>query len=114
MEDFEAEKKIKELEKGLSWLSLISTVTPLLGLTGTVTGMIKAFMAIEQLGGRVNASVLAGGIWEAMLTTALGLSVALPAMVGHSFLLSRVDRQEGRLRDGSVLFIKSLGNNKKG
>jgi biopolymer transport protein ExbB len=70
--------------------------------------MIKAFMAIERLGGKVDASVLAGGIWEAMLTTALGLSVALPVMVAHSYLTSRVDRYEARLYDGVVRFSKSL------
>ncbi|MEZ4550895.1 MAG: MotA/TolQ/ExbB proton channel family protein [Desulfobacterales bacterium] len=54
-------------------LATIGNIAPLLGLLGTVIGMIKAFMVIQQMGGKVNAAVLAGGIWEAMLTTALGL-----------------------------------------
>jgi biopolymer transport protein ExbB len=71
--------------------------------------MIKAFMVIQQMGGKVNAAVLAGGIWEAMLTTALGLAVALPTIVAHSYLISRVDRFEAQLQDGSVSFIKAVG-----
>jgi biopolymer transport protein ExbB len=71
--------------------------------------MIKAFMVIQQMGGKVNAAVLAGGIWEAMLTTALGLAVALPTMVAHSYLSGRVDRYEARLQDGTVSFLKALG-----
>ena len=59
---FAAEKEIRELERYLPALSTIGDVAPLLGLLGTVTGMIKAFMVIERLGGKVNASVLAGGI----------------------------------------------------
>jgi len=81
----------------------------LLGLLGTVLGMIKAFMVIQEMGGKVNAAVLAGGIWEAMLTTAMGLAVALPTMLAHSYLVSRVDRYEAQLQDGTVTFIKALG-----
>ena len=81
----------------------------MLGLLGTVLGMIKAFMVIQQMGGKVNAAVLAGGIWEAMLTTALGLAVALPTMVAHSYLSARVDRYEAQLQEGTVTFLKSLG-----
>jgi len=70
--------------------------------------MIKAFMVIQQMGGKVNAAVLAGGIWEAMLTTALGLVVALPTMVAHSYLLAKVDKYEARLQDGSVSFLRTI------
>jgi len=80
----------------------------LLGLLGTVIGMIKAFMVIQEMGGKVNAAVLAGGIWEAMLTTALGLSVALPTMLAHSYLIARVDRYEARLQSGMVTFMKAI------
>lgn len=71
--------------------------------------MIKAFMIIQQMGGKVNAAVLAGGIWEAMLTTALGLAVELPTMVAHSYLIGQVDRYEARLQAGTVRFVKILG-----
>ena len=103
------ESEARDLSRYLHALATIGNITPLLGLLGTVLGMIKAFMVIQEMGGKVNAAVLAGGIWEAMLTTALGLAVALPTMVAHSYLTARVDRYEARLRDGSVVFLKSIG-----
>jgi len=103
------EEEIRELSRYLEVLATIGSIAPLLGLLGTVLGMIKAFMVIQEMGGKVNAAVLAGGIWEAMLTTALGLAVALPTMVGHNYLLARVDRYEAQLQDGAVTFIKALG-----
>jgi len=102
------EEEVRGLSRYLQALATAGNIAPLLGLLGTVIGMIKAFMVIQQMGGKVNAAVLAGGIWEAMLTTALGLSVALPTMVAHSYLTSRVDQYEARLQNGSVLFLKSL------
>ena len=108
------DEEVSILSRYLQALATIANIAPLLGLLGTVIGMIKAFMVIQQMGGKVNAAVLAGGIWEAMLTTALGLAVALPTMVGHSYLVSRVDRYEARLRGGTVLFIKALSRNRKG
>ena len=103
------EEEVRELSQYLQALATIGSIAPLLGLLGTVIGMIKAFMVIQQMGGKVNAAVLAGGIWEAMLTTALGLAVALPTIVAHSYLISRVDRFEAQLQDGSVSFIKAVG-----
>jgi len=102
------ETEVRELSAYLQTLATIGNIAPLLGLLGTILGMIKAFMVIQQMGGKVNAAVLAGGIWEAMLTTALGLAVALPTMVAHSYLLSRVEIYEARLRDGSVAFLKAI------
>jgi biopolymer transport protein ExbB len=102
------EEEVRTLSTYLQALATIGNIAPLLGLLGTVMGMIKAFMVIQELGGKVNAAVLAGGIWEAMLTTALGLAVALPTMVAHSYLLARVDRYEARLQDGAVTFITAL------
>ena len=101
--------EVRELSRYLQALATIGSIAPLLGLLGTVLGMIKAFMVIQEMGGKVNAAVLAGGIWEAMLTTALGLAVALPTMVAHSYLVSRVDRYEAQLQDGTVTFIKAIG-----
>jgi len=102
------EEEVKDLSRYLQALATIANIAPLLGLLGTVIGMIKAFMVIQQMSGKVNAAVLAGGIWEAMLTTALGLAVALPTMVAHSYLAAQVDRYEARLQAGTVGFIKSL------
>jgi biopolymer transport protein ExbB len=108
------EEEVRELSRYLQVLATIGNMAPLLGLLGTVLGMIKAFMVIQEMGGKVNAAVLAGGIWEAMLTTALGLAVALPTMVAHSYLLARVDKYEAQLQDGTVTFIKAIGNRLKG
>ena len=78
------------LEKNLNVLATLASITPLIGFLGTVTGMIKAFMKIQQLAGNVNADVLAGGIWEAMVTTAAGLSVGIPAMILYNYYVNRV------------------------
>lgn len=102
------DEEVRGLSRYIQALATIGNIAPLLGLMGTVLGMIKAFMVIEQTGGKVNASVLAGGIWEAMLTTAVGLAVALPTMVAHSYLTHRIDRYEAQLQDGIVAFIKAL------
>jgi len=83
-------RQVREIEKGLSWLGLIATIAPLLGLTGTVTGMIKAFMVIAS-SASVNPSMLAGGIWEALITTAAGLLVAIPIHIGHHYLEKQAD-----------------------
>lgn len=83
-------KQVRKVERGLSWLGLIATIAPLLGLTGTVTGMIKAFMVIAQ-SSSVNPSMLAGGIWEALITTAAGLLVAIPIHIGHHYLEKQAD-----------------------
>ena len=102
------DEEVRGLSRYLQALATIGNVTPVLGLLGTVLGMIKAFMVIQEMGGKVNAAVLAGGIWEAMLTTALGLAVAVPTLVGHSYLLARVNRFEARLEDGAVTLMKAL------
>ena len=102
------EEQVRDLSRYIQALATIGNITPLLGLLGTVIGMIKAFMVIQEMGGKVNAAVLAGGIWEAMLTTALGLSVALPVILGHSYLVSRVNKYEARLQDGAVTFMKAI------
>lgn len=105
------EKEVRDLSRYLQALATIANIAPLLGLLGTVLGMIKAFMVIQEMGGKVNAAVLAGGIWEAMLTTALGLSVALPTMIAHSYLVAQVDQYEARLQTGAVTFLKTLARN---
>jgi len=102
------EEEVRKLSAFIQTLATIGNIAPLLGLLGTVMGMIKAFMVIQEMGGKVNAAVLAGGIWEAMLTTAFGLAVALPTMVAHSYLIARVDQYEARLQAGAVTFMKSV------
>ncbi|UCD15060.1 MAG: MotA/TolQ/ExbB proton channel family protein [Candidatus Omnitrophota bacterium] len=89
----------RQLDKNLRGLSTIGNITPLLGLLGTVTGMIRAFIKIQELGGRVDASVLAGGIWEALITTAFGLSVAIPTLVAYHYFESRADNIVSQMKD---------------
>ena len=80
-----------QLRRGLRPLEVIGSLAPLLGLLGTVLGMIKAFQQLEVAGNQVNPAVLSGGIWEALLTTAIGLSVAIPVVVLLNWLERRVD-----------------------
>jgi biopolymer transport protein ExbB len=89
-----ARQQIESLRGGLRGLELIAAVAPLLGLLGTVFGMIEAFRALEQAGSQVDPSLLSGGIWEALLTTAAGLSVAIPALAAFHWF----DRSLERLR----------------
>ncbi|NQT32392.1 MAG: MotA/TolQ/ExbB proton channel family protein [Candidatus Omnitrophica bacterium] len=82
------------LEKNLGVLATIAHITPLIGLLGTVTGMVRAFQVIQQKSVAlmpVNPGDLAGGIWEALITTVAGLSVAIPTYVAYNFLVSKVD-----------------------
>jgi len=88
--EHEASQVIHDLERFLSPLGTVATITPLLGLLGTVIGMIKVFAEI-QLAGVGNAGNLAGGISEALITTAAGLSVAIPALICHRYFIRRVD-----------------------
>lgn len=83
------------LESLRSWLrplEVIGSMAPLLGLFGTVLGMIGAFQALEQAGNKVDPSILSGGIWEALLTTAVGLAVAMPVVAVLSFFERIVER----------------------
>lgn len=85
-------QEITKLEKGLSVLATIAGVAPLLGFLGTVTGMITAFMRIEDLQGAANPSDLAGGIWEALLTTAFGLVVGIIAYTFYNYLVGAINK----------------------
>ena len=83
------------LERLRSWLrplEVIAALAPLLGQFGTVLGMIEAFQQLEQAGSQVDPSILSGGIWQALLTTAVGLGVAMPVVVALNWLERRVDR----------------------
>ena len=106
--DNAGKKEIFFLEKKMNWLATIAGVAPLLGFTGTVTGMIEAFMDIQSLQGNVNPSELAGGIWEALITTAAGLIVGLIAFGFYNFLLGKINRSIFELENASADFIDLL------
>ncbi len=92
---------LESLRSGFRPLEVIASLAPLLGLFGTVLGMIEAFQRLEAAGNRVDPSILSGGIWEALLTTAVGLAVAIPAIVVLNWLERRVDRVAHAM-DGTV------------
>lgn len=87
-----ASDRIESLGSYLKPLEVIAGIAPLLGLFGTVLGMIEAFQQLEQAGSQVNPAVLSGGIWEALLTTAVGLAVAIPVVAVLAWLERVVDR----------------------
>lgn len=87
-----ANQKLEQLRAFLRPLELIASLSPLLGLLGTVLGMITAFQNMQQAGAQVDPSVLSGGIWQALLTTAVGLAVAIPVVFCHAWLERKVER----------------------
>lgn len=101
-------KEIFMLEKRMNWLATIAGVAPLVGFLGTVTGMIDAFMEIQDLQGNANPSALAGGIWEALITTAVGLVIGIFAYGFYNYLLSKVNRTVHELENASADFIDLL------
>ena len=101
-----ANARLETLGRHLRTLEVLAVVSPLLGLLGTVLGMIASFQQLELAGGSANAAVLASGIWQALLTTAMGLIVAIPAAIAANLLSARLDRV-GHVIEDSVtrLFI---------
>ncbi len=87
---------------GLRPLDLIATIAPLLGLLGTVLGMISAFQALQDSGARADPAMLAGGIWEALLTTAAGMAVAIPASIALTWFESIIDRLRLEMEDAGT------------
>lgn len=110
------ERQAERMEKNVAGLATIAGGAPLLGFLGTVLGMIQAFQRIESLGGNVDASVLAGGIWAALLTTAAGLTVAVPTYFAHNYIVGRVHSEilemEDRSRD--LMYLLTTGEDRIG
>jgi biopolymer transport protein ExbB len=97
------------LESWLRALSSVAHLSPLLGLLGTVLGMITSFRRIEQAGSAVDPAVLSGGIWEALLTTAFGLTIAIPSMAAFYFLEGEVDRVRATMKDTTSRVLLAAG-----
>ncbi|MGV0758614.1 MotA/TolQ/ExbB proton channel family protein [Tistrella mobilis] len=99
-------ERVESLRSHLRALELMGGIAPLLGLLGTVLGMITVFQTLETAGSAVDPSQLSGGIWEALLTTAVGLIVAIPCVVAHAWLDRRVERAAHVIEDSATrLFV---------
>ena len=96
------------LEKRMDLLASVAAIAPMLGFLGTVTGMIEAFQQIALYEGVVNPSILAGGIWEALVTTAAGLAVGIVALFAYNILTSRIGKTVNGLENASSDFIDLL------
>lgn len=92
------DQDVQRLKRGLSALPLIATLAPMFGLAGTVTGMIVAFREMEQHVGPVEPAVVAGGLWQAMITTGIGLAIAAPSVLFHGIFVSAARRRLGEAR----------------
>jgi biopolymer transport protein ExbB len=102
-----ARADLAEARTGLRALELIATIAPLLGLLGTVLGMIEAFQTLQESGNRADPTALAGGIWEALLTTAAGMAVAIPAAMALSWFDSICERLQADMEDAATrIFIR--------
>lgn len=106
-----SEREVSKLYRKLEYLSLIASVTPMLGLLGTVTGMIRSFNTIAASGGAANPSDLAGGISMALVTTCMGLIVAIPTMFFVSFFRKRID---GFVAESETVVEKLMGHFRRG
>ena len=104
--------EIPKIERFLSTLGMLAAIAPLLGLLGTVTGMINTFHVITYYGTK-DPRMMAGGISEALVTTMLGLSVAIPIMLFHTFLSRRVEIQIGTMEEKAVAFVNMVFKAKK-
>lgn len=93
---------IRYLESHMRGLEMIANIGPLLGLLGTVGGMVEAFSKLETAGTRVDPALLAGGIWEALLTTVGGLAIAIPAVAAYYILDSIIERVRGTMKEVSL------------
>lgn len=107
-----ASQVVHDLERFLGALGTIAAIAPLLGLLGTVIGMIKVFTALN-LEGAGNAAALAGGISEALMTTAAGLCVAIPAMMAHRFYVRRVDFLVVTMEQEAVKLVDALHSERR-
>lgn len=105
--------QVKNLERYIGGLISIIGIEPLLGFLGTITGLIRAFMAWERAGSNITISSLASGIYEAMITTAAGLIIAVPYYLICNFIISRIKYISHELSDSSMQLVEALSEKKK-
>ncbi len=106
----EGEKSIHGLERGMQFLLIIVGVEPMLGFLGTIVGLIAAFMNWEQLGANVTVSALAGGIYQAMITTAGGLIAAIPYFICYHLIEGRIKNQAAQMSYFGEQLLNVLGS----
>ena len=102
--------EVARLEKGFSWLATTAAGAPMIGFLGTVIGMVEAFFALASAGGSANVSILANGIYEALVTTVAGLIVGIIAMFAYNYLVSRVNRVMNQLEAKTMEFMDLLND----
>ncbi len=107
-------KEIHHLEKNLGTLATFAAIAPLIGFLGTVTGMVKVFMRLGETGGGVDISLLANGIWEALITTIGGLAVGIVTILFYNYLVGKVEDLAHELEENSNEFIFNIRGLKNG
>lgn len=100
--------EIAKLEKGFSWLATTAAGAPMIGFLGTVTGMVQAFFALASAGENSNVTILASGIYEALVTTVAGLVVGIIALFAYNFLTARVSKIMNKLEGNTMEFMDLL------
>ncbi|MDD4932719.1 MAG: MotA/TolQ/ExbB proton channel family protein [Methylacidiphilaceae bacterium] len=108
-----AQLALPPLEAHLPILATISYVTPLLGLLGTITGMIEAFLAMNRVSGSVSVSDLASGIWVALVSAAAGIAVAIPTSIAYNYLLTRVAAIAQDIERVAIEVLHALADGKR-
>lgn len=111
--DSAGKEQVYYLERYLGVLATIAGIAPLIGFLGTVVGMIEAFRQIKLLGGNVNATVLAGGIQQALMTTAFGLSVGIMTFIAYNYFVTRVQRFVFEMETSSTEMLEILVHEKQ-
>lgn len=101
--------ELRYLESHMRGLEMVANVAPLLGLLGTVLGMVAAFSTLEQAGSRVNPALLAGGIWTALLTTVAGLTVGIPALAAHYIFDGQIEKVRSAMGDSCTRILALHG-----
>lgn len=112
--DLSLKKEIHRMEKKLGTLATFSAIAPLIGFLGTVTGMVKVFMKLGEMGGGVDITLLATGIWEALITTIGGLSVGIICILFYNYLVGKVETMSQEIEDKANDFFLSIRRLKNG
>jgi biopolymer transport protein ExbB len=110
----EGNNQALEMERYLGALATIVGIEPLLGFLGTITGLIKAFMSWEHAGANITVSALAAGIYEAMITTAAGLMIAIPLYIVYNYFIARIKLITQEWTDYSLKLVEVIGEFKRG